>query len=207
MAILKKIVLTGGPCAGKTTALDTIVENFTRTGFKVFTVPEVPTMFTKGGMDYLTQNKEFFYEGEKATLEIQLALEERFMKMARTQTVPTLVVCDRGTLDISAYMTADMWKEITGLVGVKDEDMLNSYDLVLHLQTAADGLEGCYTTDNNAQRLEEANEEGFSIARQLDQKVRDAWQNHKNRHIINNNINFGIKLAEVISCIEKEING
>lgn len=203
MSKVKKIVLTGGPCAGKTTALDTVVENFTRTGWKVFTVPEVPTMFTKGGMDYLTSNKAFFHEGEKATLEIQLALEEKFMRMAETQEGPTMVVCDRGTMDISAYMTPEMWAEITAAVGVDNQSMIDSYDLVLHLQTAADGLEQCYTTANNAQRLEQANEEGFSIARDLDHKVMEAWKSHPKHVVIKNNLNFGIKLAAVVSEIEK----
>ena len=40
---IKRIVLTGGPCAGKTTALVRIIEHFSNLGFKVFTVPEVPT--------------------------------------------------------------------------------------------------------------------------------------------------------------------
>ena len=72
MSNIKKIVLTGGPCAGKTTALVKIIEHFSSRGYKVFTVPEVPTIFLQAGMDYLTKNKALFYEGEKATLEIQI---------------------------------------------------------------------------------------------------------------------------------------
>ena len=79
---IKKIVLTGGPCAGKTTALVRIIEHFSGLGYKVFTIPEVPTMFTQAGMNYLTDNAKFFYEGEKATLQIQLALEDSMMRMA-----------------------------------------------------------------------------------------------------------------------------
>ena len=81
MSNIKKIVLTGGPCAGKTTALVKIIEHFSSRGYKVFTVPEVPTIFLQAGMDYLTKNKALFYEGEKATLEIQMAMERSFMKI------------------------------------------------------------------------------------------------------------------------------
>ena len=95
---IKKIVLTGGPCAGKTTALVKVIEHFSSLGFKVFTIPEVPTLFSQSGMDYLTTNKSFFYEGEKATLEIQMALEDKFMRMAKECDRPTLIVCDRGTM-------------------------------------------------------------------------------------------------------------
>ena len=123
MSTIKKIVLTGGPCAGKTTALVKVIEHFSSLGYKVFTIPEVPTMFTQAGMDYLTKNAAFFHEGEKATLEIQLALEDKFMRMAETCTEPVVIVCDRGAMDISAYMTPDMWQEITSAVGVTTQQL------------------------------------------------------------------------------------
>ena len=53
---IKRIVLTGGPCAGKTTALVRIIEHFSNLGFKVFTVPEVPTMYSQGGWSYQDPN-------------------------------------------------------------------------------------------------------------------------------------------------------
>ena len=58
MSNVKRIVLTGGPCAGKTTALVRIIEHFSNLGFKVFTVPEVPTMYSQGGWSYLTPNHD-----------------------------------------------------------------------------------------------------------------------------------------------------
>ena len=48
MNTIKKIVLTGGPCAGKTTALVKVIEHFTSLGYKVFTIPEVPTVYPVG---------------------------------------------------------------------------------------------------------------------------------------------------------------
>lgn len=62
---IKKIVLTGGPCAGKTTAMVKVIEHFSSLGYKVFTIPEVPTMFTQAGMNYLTSNKDFFFEARR----------------------------------------------------------------------------------------------------------------------------------------------
>ena len=115
---IKRIVLTGGPCAGKTTALVKVIEHFSSRGYKVFTIPEVPTLFSQAGMNYLTPNKGLFYQGEKATLEIQLALEDKFLRMAEECEEPTLIVCDRGAMDISAYMTPEMWEEITQSLGV-----------------------------------------------------------------------------------------
>ena len=201
MSGITKIVLTGGPCAGKTTALVKVIEHFSSLGFKVFTIPEVPTMFTQAGMDYLTTNREFFYEGEKATLEVQLALEDKFLRMAEACTEPCIIVCDRGTMDISAYMTKDMWEDITRAVGTSTAELRERYDAVLHLVSAADGAEQFYTTSNNASRNEPADEKGLQIARMLDKKVISAWAGHSHLRVINNHEDFEAKIKRVLKEI------
>ncbi len=197
---IKKIVLTGGPCAGKTTALVRVIEHFSNLGYKVFTIPEVPTMFTKAGMDYLTRNREFFYEGEKATLKTQLALEDTFAHLARTITdQPVLLVCDRGTLDISCYLSPEQWRQITAAVGMTPAQLSEErYDAVLHLVSAADGAEQYYTTENNAQRNEPATEEGLRMARLLDRRVIEAWSSHPHLRVINNHDDFDTKINRVL---------
>lgn len=202
---IKRIVLTGGPCAGKTTALVRIIEHFSSLGFKVFTIPEVPTLFTQAGMDYLTKNKGFFYEGEKATLEIQLALEDKFMRMAQECATPCIIVCDRGAMDISAYMAPEMWEQITRAAGTSTPELRDRYDAVLHLVSAADGAEQYYTTTNNAQRYEQMNEEGLRIARGLDKKVIHAWTGHPHLRVINNHDDFDCKMNRVIKEISNVI--
>lgn len=201
MKDIKRIVLTGGPCAGKTTALVRVIEHFSGLGYKVFTIPEVPTMFTQAGMNYLTDNSDFFYEGEKATLEIQLSLEDKFMKMAQACKSPAVIVCDRGTMDISAYMQPEVWEDITQAVGTSTPELRARYDAVLHLVSAADGAEQFYTTSNNASRNESADEEGLKIARMLDKKVIEAWTGHPHLRVINNNVDFDRKLNRVLKEI------
>lgn len=193
---IKKIVLTGGPCAGKTTALVRVIEHFSSLGFKVFTIPEVPTMFSQAGMDYLTTNKNLFYEGEKATLEIQLDLEDKFLKIAGQCDEPALIICDRGTLDISAYLEPEMWDEITRRVGVTTAELRDRYDAVLHLVSAADGAEQFYTTANNHERTE-----GLEKARSLDKRIIQAWLSHPHLRVINNHIDFAAKLNRVLKEI------
>ena len=201
MSNVKRIVLTGGPCAGKTTALVRIVEHFSNLGFKVFTVPEVPTMYSQGGWSYLTTNPRLYYEGEKAILETQLALEDAFMRLAETCTKPTFVVCDRGTLDISAYIAPEMWGDITGKCGTSSNQLKERYDAVLHLVSAADGAEQYYTVATNSTRYEQANEEGLQLARDLDKRVNRAWTGHPHLRVINNHDDFDTKLRRVLKEI------
>ena len=201
MKDIKRIVLTGGPCAGKTTALVRIVDYFSNFGYKVFTIPEVPTLYSQGGWNYLTPNRKLYYEGERAILETQLALEDSFMRLAEVCTKPTLIVCDRGTLDISAYMSPEEWAEITQMAGTDPNRLRERYDAVLHLVSAADGAEQYYTTATNAVRYEQMNEEGLRIARELDKKVVKAWTGHPHLRVINNNDDFNAKLNRVLKEI------
>lgn len=201
MNAIHRIVLTGGPCAGKTTALVRIVEHFSNLGFKVFTVPEVPTMYSLGGWSYLTPNPKLYYEGELAILQTQLALEDAFMRMAATCTKPTLVVCDRGTMDISAYISPDMWDDLCRKCNTDVNQLRRRYDAVLHLVTAADGAEEFYTVDTNAARYEQANEEGLRLACELDKKVWRAWTGHPHLRVIDNHDDFEAKLNHVITEI------
>ena len=196
MKDIKKIVLTGGPCAGKTTAFVKVIEHFSSRGYKVFTIPEVPTIFLQAGMDYLTKNQDWFYEGEKSTLEIQLALEDDFTRMAQTINGPVVIICDRGALDISAYLPTEMWEKITGLCNVTTQQLSDRYDAVLHLVSAADGAEQYYNTTSNEMRTE-----GIEKARLLDRKVIQAWTGHPHLRVINNHDNFDTKINRVLKEI------
>ena len=198
---IRKIVLTGGPCAGKTTALVRIIEHFSSLGYKVFTIPEVPTLYSLGGWNYLTPNRDLYYEGERAILRTQLVLEDEFTRLAETCTKPTLIVCDRGTMDISAYMTPEMWEEITSKENTNSNQLRERYDAVLHLVSAADGAEQYYTVATNSTRYEQVNEEGLRIARELDKKVIKAWTGHPHLRVINNHDDFDKKLNRVIKEI------
>jgi nucleoside-triphosphatase THEP1 len=44
-----KILLTGGPCAGKTTSLAKLQNTLDNKGFRVYCVPEAATLMMKGG--------------------------------------------------------------------------------------------------------------------------------------------------------------
>ena len=46
---ITRILLTGGPCAGKTTAMAAITQDLTQLGYKVLVVPEAATLIMKGG--------------------------------------------------------------------------------------------------------------------------------------------------------------
>lgn len=191
--MVTKIVLTGGPCAGKTTALARIIEHFTSLGFQVFSIPEVPTIFIQAGMNFLTENKALFRSAEKAVLDMQLRLEEHFMAMAEASAKPALVICDRGAMDISTYMTPQLWDELCRELGTDTDTLRNTrYDAVLHLVTAADGAEAFYIGQNTMRT------EGIEKACELDRRLIGAWEGHPHLRVIGNNDNFENKMHRVL---------
>ena len=194
---ITKIVLTGGPCAGKTTAMAQIIEHFSSLGFQVFAIPEVPTMFSSAGINYLTHNKALFFEAEKSTLNIQLALEDHFAKMAAQCSKPVLIVCDRGTMDISAYVSPEIWEALTEEMGTNTVKLRDArYEAILHMVTAAAGAEQFYTNENNKFRSEDV-----EMARELDRKVLSAWTGHPHLRVIGNHMDFDDKLRQVLNEI------
>ena len=56
---ITRICLTGGPCAGKTTALATLSLHLKQIGYRVLLVPEAATILMSGGALIQTPNMTF----------------------------------------------------------------------------------------------------------------------------------------------------
>lgn len=100
---ISKIVLTGGPCAGKTTALSWINNYFSTRGYSVIFVPETATELITNGVAPWTceTNKKY----QKHQMKLQKLKEEVFGESAYDmKNSKVLIVCDRGMLDNKAYM-------------------------------------------------------------------------------------------------------
>ena len=82
---LTRILLTGGPCAGKSTALAAISQDLTQLGYKVLVVPEAATIIMKGGAmivssDFTEQQGLMF---QKGLMKLQTALEDSFIDIGQ----------------------------------------------------------------------------------------------------------------------------
>ena len=79
---------------------------------------------------------------------------------------------------------------------LNEMELMSSYDLVIHLVTAADGAEEFYTTENNSARTETAEE-----AKSLDRRTLNSWLGHEHLAIIKNEKTFDDKIHTVIKSI------
>ncbi|RLN74356.1 hypothetical protein BBJ28_00008617 [Nothophytophthora sp. Chile5] len=117
-----KFVLTGGPCAGKTTSLDRLSTFFRDRGFRVYVVPEASTLLQTGGAFFLCVlagrlgcsdlKEKDILNFQWQILKLQMSLEDSFYSLAQDSGKPCVILCDRGVMDGSAYMTPDQWEEL-----------------------------------------------------------------------------------------------
>ena len=70
--LVAKICLTGGPCAGKTSALKKIKEEFTSMGYKVFIINEEATRLINEGIKPFGNDKISMFDFEDIMLKEQL---------------------------------------------------------------------------------------------------------------------------------------
>ena len=190
-------VLTGGPCAGKTTALCFLEEKLRALGYAVFIVPEMATEMTMAGIrrgDGQFTNEEF------QELLVRRVLEtERFYHSAarRLAHAKKLMLCDRGIMDGLAYIDEASFKALCAgrgmsLVGARDE----RYDAVFHLRSAAIGAEAFYSHATNVTRRETLEE-----AREKDAATIAAWIGHPHLRVIDNSTDFAGKLKRLLGEI------
>lgn len=193
-----RIVLTGGPCGGKSTAMAMISDRLMSLGFRVFRVPEAATLLITGtGVQplQLQEAQRTVFEG--SIVKTKIALEDIFYAIAKSGTQPAVIICDRGTMDTRAYMHEAEWEVLMDDFGWNTVDLRDKrYDAVVHLVTAAIGAEKFYTTENNAARSETLNE-----ARDLDFKILNSWVGHPRLRIIDNSTDFKSKIKRVEDVI------
>ena len=191
--MITKIVITGGPCAGKTTGLSWIQNTFSQLGYVVLVVPETATELISGGVTPLSCGTNLDYQ--KCQMRLQLEKESLFEQAAGTmKTEKVLIVCDRGAMDNRAYMDDLEFSQVLDSIGRSEVHLRDSYDAVFHLETAAKGAVEFYTTDNNKARTETPEE-----AAALDDKLIAAWTGHPHLRVIDNSTNFEEKLKRLIA--------
>lgn len=197
MQTIKTIVLTGGPCAGKSTAMGWIQSTFTERGYKVLVVPETATELITGGVAPWTCGTNADYQCLQ--FQLQEFKENVFQKAAKTmKNEKILIVCDRGMMDNKVYMTDEEYAEVVERINLDEEMQRNKYDAIFHLETAAKGEKEAYLSnkDSNAIRIETVEQ-----ACTIDQKLIAAWAGHPHFYTIESTRDFNRKMKQVVSRI------
>ena len=190
-----KIVLTGGPAAGKTTLVSRVLKEFKKEdGWRVITIPESATELISGfGLAPFGECMSMLAFQDFVTAD---QLHKEKLALNAVPIVPEeniLILYDRAVLDNRAYISdEDFTRMLARVDGRTPEQMRDHYDAVLHLVTCAKGAEFAYNLGNAART------ESLEYAREMDDRTLRAWSGHPNLRVIDNSVNFEEKINRAI---------
>lgn len=182
----RRIVVTGGPGAGKTAVLELVRRAMCH---HVHVLPESAGIVFAGGFPREAR-AAVRRPAQRAIYYVQRELEATTLADDHA-----IVVCDRGTLDGLAY-----WPEpddMLASVGTSLGSELERYDAVIHLRTptASNGYDR-----TNPLRIETAEE-----AAAIDARLTQVWARHPRRFEVPATADFFTKAVRALTILQNEL--
>lgn len=192
---LPGIVLTGGPCSGKSSVMSLLKQDF---GDIVHCVPEVASIViaqvgVSPPVDHPVAHRRF----QRAVARIQRDFEA-ISEVQAIRDGKKALLLDRGVLDIAAYLPNGVM-ELVDICGTTPGHEYGRYDEVLCLQMPPEHVYEAECRNNPARR------ENYELARQLGQRVTEAWCGHPTCHLIESGDSWEAKVARVRTKLEARL--
>ncbi|MBK6690528.1 MAG: ATP-binding protein [Deltaproteobacteria bacterium] len=183
----RRIVLTGGPGAGKTAVLELIRQYFC---LHVRVLPEAAGVVFGGGFP-----REASEGGRRAAQRAIYYIQRELEAVLADADNTAIVLCDRGTVDGAAYWPGpeSLWASVAST----HEAELARYDAVIHLRTPP--LDGGYNQQNPL-RIESAVE-----AAAIDLRIAREWEGHPRRFVVEATPDFLAKGRRALSILREEL--
>lgn len=193
---MKKIVITGGPCAGKTSVINALRE---RLGEQAVFVREVATILLGGGFPQPGQDLAWSETWQdcfqRAVIQTQRSLEQLADYQA-TLTNAQLIICDRGLLDGAAY--AGGLEVFCQMYNINCAYETRRYEQIVHLESLATACPEMYGQTNNGCRYE-----SLERAQSVEFATRTVWQHHPNYVFVPGAGNIVEKIEATLAQIQK----
>jgi predicted ATPase len=183
----KRIVITGGPGAGKTAVLEVARRDLCK---HVEVLPESARIVFGGGFPRRTDDA-----GLRGAQRAIFHMQDELERMGSESAAVTTLLCDRGTLDGLAYWPGTP-EEYFGDLETTLETELARYAAVIHLRVP-DGQNG-YKKD--ALRRESVHQAGV-----IDARLVEVWAAHPHRVFVESNADFVRKAQRALGVIRAEL--
>ena len=145
-----KILFTGGSGAGKTSTIELVREHFENEGYDVFIVNEIPTMLLNNGFNSKRCGRMNFLE---LIAKIELYLSNLLVEQAQnSNNEKKMILFDKCPIDNIAFIEKDELTNMFKKLNTSFDEIINSFDLIVHLETIAKYYPELYTNDNNQNR-------------------------------------------------------
>lgn len=183
---VSRIVLSGGPGGGKTTAADLFRREI---GDRVVIVPEAATILFEGGFPR-SRDPVALKTTQTGIFHVQRHLEDVQASLYPGRSL----LCDRGTVDGAAYWPGHPSGYFKA-VGTTLQKELLRYKVVIFFETAAVG--GTSIEGGNRVRTESQEE-----AIELDSRLRALWSQHPHFILVPHNPSFFKKISFGLAALE-----
>jgi predicted ATPase len=181
-----RIVLTGGPGGGKTTAADLFRRELAA---QVALVPEAATLLFSGGFPRVGDA-----EGSRATQLAIYHVQRSLEHVVAATHAGKVLLCDRGTVDGAAYWPGGPEGFFRALDTTLEVE-LRRYDAVVFFQSAAVG--GLEIEGGNPVRLETSRQ-----AAELDELLRALWSHHPCYRLVPHDRSFLRKIQNGVEALQ-----
>lgn len=183
----RRVVLTGGPGAGKTAFLELVRRSFCA---HVRVLPESAGVVFGGGFPRHDEGA-CRRAAQRAIFHVQRQLEN----CAEAHN-PAVVLCDRGTVDGIAYWPPGDAGFYADLLTTSEEE-LRRYDAVIHLRTP--------NPQQGYNRQNPLRTESAVVAATLDERILEAWKAHPRRFVVESSPSFLDKVTRAMDLLAAEV--
>ena len=173
----RRVVLTGGPGAGKTAVLEVVRRHLCE---HVVVLPEAAGILFRGGFP-----RRRSVASRRATQLAIFHVQDQLERAALAEGDAALIVCDRGVLDGLAYWPGEEGQFFDAVGGTR-AGMYARYAAVIHIRTAAEG---------------DPSDEAAAV----DRRLLSAWGEHPRRLVVEAGTDFLGTLRRTLAFVRSEV--
>lgn len=191
-----KIVLTGGPCGGKTESIPFLLEKLRKQKYSLEIVDETANSLLELG--YMPNVNISTFDFQNLLFKIQ------FLKEYMSEGKSKILLCDRGLFDGKVYIDNIDFKKILDVNKVDEQKIFSTYDAALYFRS----ISYEYPNEFIKYRIYETPE----IGRMRDERCKEIWSQkiipceysnfdglEKKQELIYNSLEKQIKLLEKVN--------
>ena len=187
---MKKILITGGACAGKTTVLKVIKDYLEEKEYNVNIFEEVPTKLINEGITFEKVGKMEFQE-----LIIKIQIENE-----KNCDYDGVVIFDGSPIDRMKFINREEFDKFVKKYNTNFEEIITGYDGIIFLETVAKEYPELYSNENNKARLTDVES---AIAR--NDKLFNVYNNNSKVYLIKPDKDIEVKKKKIIEVVESII--
>lgn len=199
--IVYKIVLTGGPCAGKTKVLEPLPKKLESEGYYVIVVPETASEYIKAKILPNTLSREhtlMFQDLMFCTQKIKEESAEKYANFIKNKR-DVIILYDRALMDNRGYLSQEDYDNLLKKYSINELELLDKYDLVIDLISTA-------TAKKESYELNDTRSEPIELAEKRDKLTTLAWLLHRNLKVVKPTDQIEEKIDIVYNYVKQLIN-